>query len=164
MNKIIYCDMDEVLADFSGSKELKTLRYNPPEMYVPGFFLNLEVKAGARDVIHELIHEGYDVHILTQPVAMSPISYTEKAQWILKHFPVLASKISMTQDKGLFKGAYLIDDNLKWKDPFENNGGKFIHFKLDELSENMWNSVYAQIKVHEWGKQNDNVTKATTSI
>ena len=165
-SKVIYIDMDEVLADFSGSKDLPLNNkvYSPPQMYVPGFFLNLEPVRGCHEVVHQLIKDGWDVQILTQPVAMSPTSYTEKSQWVLKHFPVLASKINMTQNKGNFVGAYLIDDSIKWKEPFEANGGKFLHFQLDDLSENMWNSIYAQINVNEWGNQNDNITKATTSI
>lgn len=160
-NKLIYIDMDEVIADFSGSKELKIVRYNPPEMYSPGFFLNLEVKPGAQRTIQQLIRDGYNVQILTQPVSMSPISYTEKAQWIMKHFPTLGDKINMTQDKGNFMGAYLIDDNLKWKEPFEANGGKFIHFHPDLKSEQMWHNVYLQISIRE---SDDNITKTTVTL
>lgn len=145
--KKIYIDMDEVVADFSGNKKLESSKYNPPEMYVPGFFLELEVKDGALEIIHKLISDGHDVQILTQPVAMSPLSYVEKAQWILKHIPVLASKINMTQDKGNFIGDYLIDDSIKWKDKFEENGGKFIHFDLEKSSQAMWQEAYRIINL-----------------
>jgi 5'(3')-deoxyribonucleotidase len=161
--KTIFIDMDEVCADFSGSKDLKVVRYNPPEMYGPGFFLNLDVKEGAQRAVQQLLRDGFDVHILTQPVAMSPISYTEKVQWVMKHFPSLSNKINMTQDKGLFVGEYLIDDSLKWKEPFEKNGGVFIHFDLSIPSEQMWDNVYEFIFNKEKEDYEHN-SKTTTGV
>jgi 5'(3')-deoxyribonucleotidase len=151
MSKTIYIDMDEVVADFSGSYQLRHGKkvYGPPEMYVPGFFLDLDPVRGSHKAIHQLIQEGHDVQILTQPVAMSPVSYIEKVQWIMKHFPILASKINMSQNKGNFVGAYLIDDSVKWKTPFEKNGGKFIHFQLDVDPEVMWDKIYQQIQLED---------------
>lgn len=165
MSKIIYVDLDEVLADFSGSEALKKGNkvYGPPEMYVPDFFLDLKPVKGAHQIIYQLIQDGFDVQILTQPVANSPISYTEKAQWVLKHFPVLGGKINMSQDKGNFVGAYLIDDNTKWKEPFEKNGGKFLHFNLIYSSGYMWKDIYEMILNHEQEKK-ENALKIQNAI
>lgn len=138
----LFIDMDGVLADFVGALPIKERRYNPPVMFEPGFFLNLRPMKGAISAIRELIlSDKYDLHILTQPGANCPISYAEKAQWICMWLPELKNKITMTQNKGLCVGEYLIDDSLKWKEPFEKNGGTFIHFDPDRGSDVVWSEV-----------------------
>jgi 5'(3')-deoxyribonucleotidase len=93
-------------------------------------FFDLKPLPGALSGVRALMRLGFDVHILTQPVAESAHSYSEKAQWVAVHFPELVNKVHMTQNKGLFVGHYLIDDNTKkWKEKFEANGGKFVHFE-----------------------------------
>ena len=126
--KILYIDMDDTIADFTGSSVFDS-GFDVAKMYEPGFFLDLRPVDGALVAVRALIRLGFDVQILSQPVAESAHSYIEKVQWIGLYFPELISKINLTQDKGLFKGHYLVDDNLpKWQAKFEANGGKFIHF------------------------------------
>lgn len=126
--KLIYIDMDDTIADFTGSEEFAN-GFDVGKMYEPGFFLSLKPVEGALVGVRQLIRMGFDVQILSQPVAESAVSYAEKVQWIGLYFPELISKINLTQDKGLFKGHYLVDDNApKWRDKFEANGGKFIEF------------------------------------
>lgn len=122
--------MDDTIANFSGSPLLpQGYPFDPSAMYEKGFFLSLEVIPGALRAVREIILMGYDVQILSQPVAESAHSYSEKIQWIGLHFPDLIGKINFTQDKGLFMGDYLIDDNWeKWGVKFEANGGKFLEF------------------------------------
>lgn len=131
MKKIVFIDLDDTIADFSGSPLLPDgYPFDVHAMYEPGFFLSLKVIPGALSAVREIIRMGYDVHILSQPVAESSHSYSEKVQWVGLHFPELITKINLTQYKGLFKGDYLIDDNKeKWKDKFEANGGKFVWFQ-----------------------------------
>lgn len=145
---IVYIDMDDTIADFFGHPAFDGKA--PDEvsvacMYKPGFFFELKVIPGAYEAVRAIIRLGYDVQILSQPVAESPHSYTEKVQWVGLHFPDLISKINFAQDKGNFVGAYLIDDNeKKWKEKFEANGGKFIHF--DHLSGDpaiRWSNIVA---------------------
>lgn len=142
--------MDDTIADFSGSPLLPPgFPFEVHAMYEPGFFLGLKVIPGALSAVREIIRMGYDVQILSQPVDISAHSYSEKVQWIALHFPDLISKINLTQDKGNFKGDYLIDDNEeKWKAKFEANGGKFILFPYsrkfpDSLlyTEEKWKSI-----------------------
>lgn len=141
--KILYIDMDEVLADFMAHPEVKGRTRHPTAMYEQGFFANLQPVPGALVAVRKLHHSGmFDIHVLTQPLAESPVSYMEKAQWIWKWFPELGLKINMTQDKGLFKGDFLIDDNAKkWEDKFRENGGVFIHFRQDEDPQVMWDEI-----------------------
>ena len=128
-------DMDDTIADFKGAKIFKDMgKLEVSRMHEPGFFKDLMPVEGALVAVRELIAMGFDVQILTQPVANSAHSYSEKVQWIGLWFPELINKINMVQDKGLIKGDYLIDDNKpKWMEKFENNGGIFVHFRYDEL-------------------------------
>lgn len=128
--KIVYIDMDDTIADFMRAPVFVTYgKFDVAEMFEPGFFLSLKPIEGALVAVRQIIRMGYDVQILSQPVAESAHSYSEKVQWIGQHFPELIGKINLTQDKGLFKGDYLIDDNEpKWKAKFEANGGKFLTF------------------------------------
>lgn len=139
--KPLYIDLDDTAADFqihSAFNGQKPNKLTLAAMYEPGFFLSLEPIKGSLKAIRQLIALGYDVQFLSQPVAESAHSYSEKVQWVGMHFPELIGKINLTQDKGNFVGSYLIDDNPdKWKDKFEANGGKFIHFNymLDHEAE-----------------------------
>lgn len=154
MKKIVYVDMDDTISDFDG--EFSPVSYFAVrKMYEPGFFYNLKVIPGALSGVRGLIRLGYDVHILTQPVAESAHSYSEKVQWIGLHFPDLISKVHMTQNKGLFVGDYLVDDNEeKWKEKFEKNGGKFVRF--DYRNPNMWSDI---VKFFEEESKNTGVEK-----
>jgi 5'(3')-deoxyribonucleotidase len=126
--KIIYVDLDDTVADFIKAATVNG-KFDYLRMYEPGFFFKLEPVDGALVAVRQLIALGYDVQILSQPVADSHFSYSDKIRWIGCYFPELLHKVNLTQDKGLFKGDYLIDDNyFKWKEKFEANGGKFIHF------------------------------------
>ncbi len=129
--KLVYIDMDDTIADFTGADVFKN-GFEVSHMYEPGFFIGLKPVEGSLMAVRQIIRLGYDVHILSQPVAESAHSYSEKIQWIGLYFPELISKIHLTQHKNLFKGDYLVDDNqAKWKDAFEANGGKFIHFQYN---------------------------------
>jgi 5'(3')-deoxyribonucleotidase len=134
--KVLFIDMDDTLADFGGHGIFNKLGYvEEVHMYEFGFFKNLKPIDGALVAVRALIKMGFDVQILTQPVAQSPHSYSEKAQWLAMWFPELVTKMNMVQDKGIAKGHYLIDDNPgKWKDKFEANGGKFITFQYNRTN------------------------------
>lgn len=123
--------MDDVLADFySASKHPIRDHVMEETMFQENFFLDLKPVPGAKAGVFELIKMGFDVWVLSQPFTLLPESYTQKAQWIQLHFPQLINKIILTQDKGLNIGDYLVDDNArKWQEKFEQNGGKFVHFK-----------------------------------
>lgn len=126
--KTIFIDLDDTIADFIRSATVNGV-FDYTRMYDVGFFLSLKPVDGSLVAVRQLIALGYDVQILSQPVADSAHSYSEKVQWVALHFPELLHKVNLTQDKGLFKGDYLIDDNyFKWKEKFEANGGKFVHF------------------------------------
>jgi len=139
--------MDDTIADFLGAEAFKD-GFDVAKMYEPGFFLGLKPIAGAQVGVRQLIRMGYDVQILSQPVAESAHSYSEKVQWIGMYFPELIMKINLTQDKGLFKGAYLIDDNApKWEMKFAQHGGEFIHFQYKKDHKSEWESIVTYLSV-----------------
>lgn len=143
MKKLIYLDCDDVIADFCGHPVFEgKLVKDPSPMYEPGFFAELKPVKGSLVAVRKLIQMGYEIQILTQPVAFSADSYADKVRWIALYFPELISCINMTQNKGLFVGDYLIDDNpTKWKEKFEANGGKFVHFNYHSFHEMEWKNI-----------------------
>lgn len=149
--KIVYVDLDDTSADFykSAGDPLYPGWVDERKMYDHDFFYKLEPIPGALRNIRGIMQLGFDVWILTQPLASSSKSYDEKVRWVNIWLPELSDKIIMTQDKGLHLGAYLIDDNdAKWKEKFEKAGGKFIHFAYDRHNpdpkelEHRWEKIY----------------------
>lgn len=147
--KIIYIDMDGVLANFRGGIDRENAEWNPPEMYAVSFFRNLKVMPGAREAISTLLNNPkLDVYIASKPVTKLHGLHcaTEKYQWVLEYFPELIQKIFLTCDKGHLNGDYLIDDDKnQWGDKFK---GTFLHF--DEFNpEESWKRMLEYFKKYE---------------
>ncbi len=128
--KIVYIDLDDVLADFYSAARCPDKGHvREHMMWDHEFFLNLKPIPGSQGALFDIEKMGFDVWILSQPLAEHPQSYVDKAKWVQLYFPHLYKKLILTQNKGLLLGHYLIDDNeKKWKEKFEKNGGKFVHF------------------------------------
>ena len=113
MKKRIYVDMDDTLAKYQQAHTLakqKTGIEFPQS--IPNFFLNLEPIERSIEGVLEL-SKIYDVHFLTAPSYMNPLSYTEKRLWIEKYFGLeWCKKLILAYDKSLLKGDYLIDDSI----------------------------------------------------
>jgi 5'-nucleotidase len=76
-----------------------------------GFFLQLELMPGAKNALHALQQQGWEVRIVTAPVRTS-YSASEKLDWIVAHLGrEWAEKTIITRDKTLVQGDILIDDN-----------------------------------------------------
>lgn len=125
--KILYIDLDGVVADFDRAIEEHVgrlgLSYETPEERGklvdkicedhPNFFEDLEPINGAVDAVIKLF-EIYDVYFLSSPMWWIPNSYSGKRLWIEKHFGDIATKrLILTHRKDLNIGDYLVDDRLK---------------------------------------------------
>ena len=138
--KIVFVDMDGVLADFDGAIAVHIL--DPPEMFIPGFFRNLKVMPGAKEGVQALLdNPKLKVYIGTKHTTKTDHSPSEKVGWIREHFPMLVKKMCIVTDKNLLRGDYLIDDDLRWKD-FQ---GEFIHFDRTRPEEE-WRRVVEKLK------------------
>lgn len=143
MKKVIYLDMDGVLANFSASiKNPCPPGEKPPERYEEGFYRSLQVMPGAKEAVKELIVRGYDVHIASKPVKKSLYCASEKYQWISEHFPELLGKIFLTCNKALLLGECLIDDRAEEWQEFQ---GLLIKFNPKE-PKSSWEEVLEKLK------------------
>lgn len=147
MKKLVFLDMDDVIADFLGYFEGEERGYGfYHEMHEVGFFENLKPMPGSLKNVRKLFHHPtIDLHILSQPVKESAHSYSEKALWMMRHFPELAPRITLTQNKEFLSapGRFLIDDNhAKWCEKWQEKGGTFIHFDTSDPHPS-WQNVFA---------------------
>jgi len=143
--KIVYLDMDGVLADFFAHIAPEHNFYNPPEMFKKGFFRNLPIVPGAKEGVAALLaNPNLNVYIATKHTSKNFDCATEKVEWINEHFPALIKKMFMVCDKEHLNGDFLIDDDKKW-DGFP---GEFIHFD-EHNPEKAWAKVIEQFKVVE---------------
>lgn len=150
MKKILYIDLDGVVADFDGA--IKKYHPNIDLIADPDerskmvdticetntmIFHDLEPLPHAITAIQLLVNH-FDVYFLSTPMWNVPESFTGKRLWIEKHFGSLATKkLILTHRKDLNRGAYLIDDRLK------NGAGEFtgvhIHFGTTRFPD--WSAV-----------------------
>ena len=125
MTQIVYIDIDDTLADYSGG--LEKAKVSNPSMPFPqaeyGFYAELIPLKGAVNAVRWLLNSpAYSPYILTAPSVMNPMSYTEKRYWVEKYLGMLlVNRLIIASDKSLLKGNYLIDDKLEGhgQDKFE---------------------------------------------
>lgn len=150
MSMRIYIDLDGTICDLKGAvdrfrrenEEKKgEISYNYP-WSLPGFFLTLEPLPLAIESVKTL-SEKFDVWFLSRPSFKNTNSYTEKAEWIRKHFGYeMQKKLILCGNKSLLKGRILVDDaNNAYQDEFE---GIWIRIGNERYPD--WSSVMPRIK------------------
>lgn len=131
--KILYVDLDGVLADYESAKQGTT----EEERKQKGFFENLLPLEGAIDAFKKL-SEKYETYFLSTAPWTNIHAPSEKRIWVEKHLGEYAfKKLILTHNKGLLKGDFLIDDRtLNGVEEFE---GEHIHFGSEKFK--TWNDV-----------------------
>lgn len=111
----IYVDMDDTICEYTPAY-IHQRSIEPTVKYpqsVPGFLAGLEPIMGAKEALQILKDWGHDVWILTKPSYLNLHCYSEKADWIYRHYgSEWVKKLILCPDKGLLKGDILIDDIL----------------------------------------------------
>ncbi|WP_296636213.1 hypothetical protein [Polaribacter sp.] len=133
MNKIIYIDLDGVIADFEKGKKNHPLGGITPYIgrpdKLPGIYEHLEPITDAIASVNKLLKkDNFNVFFLSTAPWDNPDAWTHKRLWIAKHFDekLIRKRLILCHHKQLLMGDYLIDDR-----PFNGASeflGKWIHF------------------------------------
>ena len=139
MKKLLYIDMDGVIADFEKAlydryphiKEHRGTEGHPAMvdaacMEYNRIFHELEPMEFAVEAVHMLC-DYYEVYLLSTPMWCVPESFTDKRLWVERVLgDKLEKRLILSHHKGLCRGEYLIDDRIKHGvDEFQ---GEHIHF------------------------------------
>lgn len=148
--KLLYIDMDGVVADFDAGAEkwgknigITGQEFKDRKLYrQPAFYYELELMPGAKEAIGELSSD-FEITFLSAPSWSNPSSFTEKRHWIEKHFGQWAKKrMDLSFRKGNYMGHYLIDDRTKY------GAGDFIgeHIMFGTDPFKTWEEVVTYLK------------------
>lgn len=148
--RIVFIDMDDTIVDFKSGidviKEYAEYRHKDPNSFnenwdeVPGIFSHMKPIEGAIDAVSKLA-DHFEVHILTTAPWLNPSAWADKLTWIHNHFgdheeAVFHKKVTVSHNKQLLRGDYLIDDR------YQNGAGEFGNIegqtwiKLDDKPNN----------------------------
>ncbi len=145
MKKVVYLDMDGVVADFGTrlghfQPELKTLDINGQQKIVdkiyeenPRIFLHLDPVKGAVEAVSSLLKiTEVELYFLSATMWDVPEGYSDKQLWLQKHFGSAVSKrLIITQRKDLKRGDFLVDaQTVLGAEEFE---GEHIEFGTHEF-------------------------------
>lgn len=141
--KLLYIDLDGVVADFVTAMKTHPLIHQPPHDKnpdtIPGLFRHLKPIDAAIESVKKLLKSPkYDVYFLSTAPWNNPSAWTDKRLWIEQQFGnEINRRLILTHRKDLVIGDILIDDR-------PNNGaknfqGEWIHFGSKDFPD--WNSI-----------------------
>ena len=148
--KIIYIDLDGVIADFEKGRLKHPLGNITPYIgrpdKLPGVYENLEPIEEAIESVNKLLtHSGFDVYFLSTAPWDNPEAWMHKRLWMTKHFDekLVRKKLILSHHKNLLIGDYLIDDR-RFNGASEFRG-KWIHFGSKAFPN--WSSVLNYLNI-----------------
>ena len=146
MRKVLYVDMDGVLADFGAAflalpRDVAAAYEGRPDE-IPGIFSALEPIPQAIESFHALA-ELFDTYILSTAPWNNPSAWSDKLLWVQRHLGEVAYKrLILTHHKDLNHGDFLVDDRTKWgADRFR---GEHIMFGSERFPD--WPAVVGYLK------------------
>ena len=163
--RILYVDMDGVIADFIGKihelhpeiciddadeyqREIDDLCFKNPLI-----FDDLKPIVEGIEAV-KILMEIYDVYFLSTPMWEIPESYTSKRRWLFKYFEEdCKKKLILTHRKDLQRGAFLIDDRLT--NGSEDFQGFHIHYGQFPFED--WNKVFKFLVKNDLEFQKSNI-------
>jgi 5'-nucleotidase len=134
--KIIYIDLDGVIADFDKARWEHPLCNQTPFKgrpdRIPNIYRDLEPIEGALDAVNQLLdNERLDIYILSTAPWDNPDAWTHKRLWVEKYFgKKIRKRLILCHHKHLLIGDYLIDDR-RFNGASEFTG-QWIHFGSEE--------------------------------
>lgn len=148
--KIIYIDLDGVVADFDKGRKEHPLGNTSPYIgrpdKLPDVYESLNPIKGAIKAVNKiLLDDKFDVYFLSTAPWDNPPAWTHKRLWLTKHFEekLIRKRLILCHHKQLLIGDYLIDDRkFNGADKFK---GKWIHFASNDYPN--WNCVLKYLNV-----------------
>ena len=128
--KVIYVDLDGVVADFDKGKSDHPLGGVTPYIgrpdKLPGVYENLDPITDAIESVNKLLNDSrFDVYFLSTAPWDNPEAWMHKRLWVAKHFneKLIRKRLILCHHKQLLIGDYLIDDS-----PWPNFQGEQLKF------------------------------------
>lgn len=144
MVKIIYIDLDGVIADFDKGKDKHPMSGQTPYIgrpdRLPGLYEDLPPIDGSNEAVNKLLDaDAFDVYFLSTAPWDNPEAWMHKRLWIDKHFETkkIRKRLILSHHKQLLNGDYLIDDR-RFNGASEFTG-EWIHFGSETYPD--WKAV-----------------------